>query len=146
MDLPNQKRKEVEMTDFEFSEGDTQVFVEYERRARTVSIWVNERFRDGDYNIHFDKDGALTKTLMSPGTVGDDVPFLILPYPLDRIIFKAMATYLDSAGIKVENKHKIEGELEAQTKHLDDMRAIVKDLIFPLTRQTSSINFLTNNN
>ena len=53
------------------------------------------------------------------------VPTLIL-YHEDQEFLKACAEELSRQGIKTDNDHKIEGQLEATKYHLEDLRAMLK--------------------
>lgn len=52
-------------------------------------------------------------------------PFMIIPWELKELLFPKLAQMLDGQGIKTESIHKIEGTLEAQNAHLQDLRKIV---------------------
>lgn len=52
-------------------------------------------------------------------------PTLVLPRTLSKEILKKLAEALDKQGVKTEHDHKIQGTLDAQSKHLEDMRRIV---------------------
>lgn len=47
---------------------------------------------------------------------------------------QAMAEALDKRGVKVENEHKVHGQLEATKYHLEDMRKIALKLREPNDR------------
>jgi uncharacterized protein YaaW (UPF0174 family) len=57
-------------------------------------------------------------------TFDNDFTFSI-PEPIARQLFKAIYDKLHNEGYKPENEHKVHGLLEAQTKHLEDMRTIL---------------------
>lgn len=52
-------------------------------------------------------------------------PFIIIPWELREDFFPKLAAMLDASGIKTESTHKLEGMLEAQNAHLQDMRKLV---------------------
>lgn len=51
---------------------------------------------------------------------------LKIPYMLGDQVLKAMAEELAKQGVKVESEHKVHGLLEAQTRHLNDLRKMLK--------------------
>jgi hypothetical protein len=54
-----------------------------------------------------------------------DVPAtLTLPDHFANDFLRAMAEALDKRGIKVENEHKVHGQLEATKYHLEDSRTL----------------------
>lgn len=69
-----------------------------------------------------------TQAVKEVGTcemIPDDFIFKI-PYMLGDQVLKAMAEELANRGVKVESEHKVHGLLEAQTRHLNDLRKMLK--------------------
>ena len=53
-------------------------------------------------------------------------PTLTLNRWLADDFLSAMAEALDKRGVKVENEHKVHGQLEATKYHLEDLRTLLK--------------------
>jgi len=74
----------------------------------------SERFIAKPINLEFEK--------LIPG---ESQPTLRLSHQIAGKFLKALAEALDKEGIKTENDFKIQGLLEANKYHLEDMRKLV---------------------
>lgn len=107
-------------------DSDWQVQVEYRPGMMSTFIYVSRRIPDG---IEFQTKGGLEMALAKQGElVKDDVYFARFE---DDYIGRLLVGALDKRGIKAPSQSYIEGELKAQTAHLNDIRKLIPKLTTP---------------
>lgn len=93
--------------------------------SNAISIAIFSETPDGTCIAHVDNEyGFLNWDLIKQGEMIHK-PTLSIDRRTSKSLLKALAEALSKEGIKTENDHKIQGILEAQSKHLEDMRDIV---------------------
>lgn len=82
--------------------------------------------RGGETYVLEAPPGGFTYTKISVGSTMK--PSLIVPIELedDFQFLKSMLVSITELGIQPDNEHKVHGLLEAQTKHLEDLRHLLK--------------------
>ena len=99
----------------------------------TIRIEVERDLANREIALYvFDEVGNQTKVWLpwdiAVQTVGESEaakPTLRLPYKIANDFLNALAQALDKADVKTTHQSFIEGELKAQTLHLEDMRHLV---------------------
>ena len=85
-----------------------------------VKVYVYRRDRDEIEVVEFGKETTLKK--YKHGECFDRPSFT-----LPRNLLKRLAEAIQNMGVQLDSQSKTEGVLEAQTKHLEDMRKLVFD-------------------
>jgi hypothetical protein len=113
------------MRNEEYDFGSLKLFIERDRRNRSVSIWLDEKRGDSVINWSMDADGVMTKTEIPIGQFSDCKPFIKLPWDIANLLFQAIQEHQEADGVKAKSTHNLEGQMEAQSFHLEDMRKLV---------------------
>ena len=99
------------------------VYIKTSGYGRTTDIYfVIEDFKDEGKSV-VARPIELVFEEVSDNKIAE--PTLRLPNRVAKDFLTALSSALDQEGIKTENTHKLEGVLEAQGKHLEDMRNLV---------------------
>lgn len=109
------------MNHFKYQDITVGIFNEDLDRTKLISISTNQ---GGKEFLFKGADLKEKKELSEFFWNTDDYTFKI-PTRIADILFKAIYQTLSEEGYKPENEHKVHGILEAQTKHLEDMRNLV---------------------
>lgn len=94
-----------------------------------ASLGLNKRMvfyddeSDGKIAIHNLFTGVSCRMSMNEPIPDEYV--MKIPYRLTDGLFSALAEFLDKNGIKTDNDHKIQGTLDAQRAHLEDLRKLL---------------------
>lgn len=110
---------------------DWQVFLEYRPGMMSTFIYVSRRREHGV--MEFLTKGGEEYVTVKDGAYKDDVYFARYE---DDLIGSLIVEALDKRGVKAPSQSFIAGKLEATENHLQDMRALNKNLPHPKTTLT----------
>ena len=86
-------------------------------------IFIYERRADGTVGVyHPQPDGTMLVESFQPGTADTPAP----TFTLDNFVLEKLVELLIDSGIRPKDVSVVEGKLEAQTKHLEDLRHLLK--------------------
>jgi hypothetical protein len=95
-------------------------YVRYNVNTDGVDIFLMQRRHDGNYIGSINEIGGISMAKTCPNAITK--PMFTLPDFLVSLLLDSLI----EAGTKPEPVSKIEGLYEAQTKHLEDLRKILK--------------------
>lgn len=95
----------------------------------SAKIYVIDDQGKDRYAVNLDEKGNLIQTLIPEAISCTVKPFLELPGNFYQLFIKAIMDHGNEIGLKSINENVLQGKLSATELHLDDMRAISKDLI-----------------
>ena len=104
--------------------GGIEVRVWYDYAWAHWNIIIEEDFGPKGMHAWVMRDGDVLKLPVLEGTIPP--VFLTLPRDVGEALFIAWAKEMSEKGIRTDNDHKIQGILEAQKYHLEDLRVLLK--------------------
>lgn len=105
--------------------------------AGEIKVYVTEQFYTSEYFIYVyrhisDQETAVLRIHLD-GTrsweripMGISTPTLAPTYQIERNIARLMVAEMTKQGLRPPDQSKVEGQYEAQGKHLEDLRAVLK--------------------
>ena len=105
------------------------IAIEHDFAWDRINIWISRHHADGHFFAEYDDDGLIQWVEFDPSTTRSrNESTISIPRELKDLFLTAVCAYADEEGFKPTRQEKLEGTLDAQSRHLEDMRALVAKL------------------
>ena len=111
-----------------FDKNGYRIAIEHAFERDAIDIWMFQHCGDEHFFAEPCANGDFFWRKYDPAMPMDRHTSFSIPRELKTLFLEAVCTYADEEGINQTRQEKLEGTLDAQSKHLDDMRALVGKL------------------